>query len=446
MTSMAHLLPKRAHPATRSGIGCFVLLPEAGALITAKPRDLSRSASLLSLSAPLNSLTLGLISEVKNFQLVYFTLPQVVSKGVASQLKIVRSDMKRGLIQLDLESPDDLWHCYNIIRRGDTVYSRTSREVKSTQEGARPSAGKRFSMTLGLRVEKISLDRDLSRLKITGVVIDGPEKFEGVKGSHHTFNLAAEGRISIIKEDWLRHDIHRIESSSHEARTPILVVAIDDEEYAVGILREYGFDVKTEFRTRLPGKRSPDEREAALNSYVKGAVQSLQQHAQSERGPILIVGPGFTKNRLEALLQREYTELAKRIARVATTNTAGVSGLNEALKIGVISKVLRNVRAAYESELVEAMLSRIGSSNQKVAYGFEDVSRADAFGAIDTLLVSSKFLQEIPMDDALRAEGLIRSAEQKRAKIVIVSSEHEAGRQLTSLGGIGALLRFPIYG
>jgi len=301
-------------------------------------------------------------------------------------------------------------------------------------------------MTLGLRVEKISLDRGLSRLKVTGIVVDGPEKFEGVKGSYHTFNLSSEGRITVIKESWLRHDISRIESSAHKAGTPIIVVAIDDEEYAVGVLREFGFDVKAEFRTKLPGKRSPEEREAALNSYLKSTVQSLQQHAMSEKGPILIVGPGFTKNRLEALLEREDPELAKRVARVATTSAAGVSGLNEALKGGVISKVLRNVRAAYESELVEAMLSRIGSSDQRVAYGFEDVSRADAFGAIDTMLVSSKFLQEIPMEDALRAEGLIRSAEQKRAKIVIVSGEHEAGRQLTSLGGIGALLRFPVRG
>jgi len=39
----------------------------------------------------------------------------------------------------------------------------------------------------------------------------------------------------------------------------------------------------------------------------------------------------------------------------------------------------------------------------------------------------------------------MRGVEKRQAAITVVSTEHEAGFKLLSLGGIAALLRFPIY-
>ena len=41
-------------------------------------------------------------------------------------------------------------------------------------------------------------------------------------------------------------------------------------------------------------------------------------------------------------------------------------------------------------------------------------------------------------------EDLMRSAESARGTVVLVSRHHEAGQKLEALGGIAALLRFPI--
>jgi len=45
----------------------------------------------------------------------------------------------------------------------------------------------------------------------------------------------------------------------------------------------------------------------------------------------------------------------------------------------------------------------------------------------------------------LHLEELMRSVEQRRGSVTVVSTEHEAGAKLLALGGIAALLRFPIY-
>ncbi len=41
-------------------------------------------------------------------------------------------------------------------------------------------------------------------------------------------------------------------------------------------------------------------------------------------------------------------------------------------------------------------------------------------------------------------DSLMQSVEKRKGKVHIVSSEHDAGKQLKSLGGVAALLRFKI--
>ncbi|RLG53505.1 MAG: mRNA surveillance protein Pelota, partial [Candidatus Hydrothermarchaeota archaeon] len=41
-------------------------------------------------------------------------------------------------------------------------------------------------------------------------------------------------------------------------------------------------------------------------------------------------------------------------------------------------------------------------------------------------------------------DELIEKAERLRSKVIIVSTEHEAGEKLQSIGGVAALLRFEV--
>jgi protein pelota len=54
-------------------------------------------------------------------------------------------------------------------------------------------------------------------------------------------------------------------------------------------------------------------------------------------------------------------------------------------------------------------------------------------------------LRETSDEKRLYLEDLMKAVEQKGGSILVVSTEHEAGAKLTALGGIAALLRFPLY-
>jgi protein pelota len=62
------------------------------------------------------------------------------------------------------------------------------------------------------------------------------------------------------------------------------------------------------------------------------------------------------------------------------------------------------------------------------------------YSAIETLLVTDEFIRK----NRRAVEDLMNSVENIGGKVVIISTEHDAGKQLKALGGVGALLRFPI--
>jgi protein pelota len=53
-------------------------------------------------------------------------------------------------------------------------------------------------------------------------------------------------------------------------------------------------------------------------------------------------------------------------------------------------------------------------------------------------------LREASDEKRLALEDLLKEVEERGGEVTIISAEHEAGAKLLSLGGIAALLRFPL--
>jgi len=358
-------------------------------------------------------------------------------------LKILETHLKKGFARVLPQSLDDLWHLYNIIYRGDQVYAKTTRIIKVQEEYARPQPGRRITLTIGLKVERVLWDRSLNRLRVHGVIIDVPEDIGG-KGTHHTLNIVTDQPLTIVKTQWLKHQINRLEKASHVETPLVLLVSIDDEEFAVAVLHQYGLEAKTEGNVQIPGKLEAERRDEAFKSFFKEVLQSLTEVWSNLKCPIVILGLGFVKNDFVKFIQRNSLEVAEAIADVKSVNSSGLTGINEALRSGVLTKTLKNARMAEETRLVEEVLARLGRGTNDVAYGFEEVAKATEYGAVDRLLLTDTMLRESPDEERIELEKVMRQVEEKAGQISVVSSEHEAGAKLQGLGGTAALLRFPI--
>ncbi len=356
-------------------------------------------------------------------------------------MKILVKDIKHGVMKLELQNIDDLWVLYNVIRKGDQIVGRTTREVKST-DAARPSS-KRVPVTLGITVQKVYFDRDLDRLRVHGIVFEAPQDIR-VTGSHHTLSVGPEDVITLRKDRWLNHHVERVEEAM-VAEEPIIILALDSEEASVAVLRSFGLDFKGEVRSRLPGKAEAEKRQVAMKDYFH-RIQTLLDVAFVEfSGPMLIVGPGFTKDHFLKELKSQAKHIGSRTVAVKAVGSGGIAGVHEAIRVGAIRKIRRDSRALQETELVNEALKRLGSSSGDVSYGLDRVEADTSLGAVETLIVADQVIREAQDEERSRIEAMMRTVEERGGKVALVSSEHEAGKMLQSLGGVAALLRYRLH-
>ncbi len=356
-------------------------------------------------------------------------------------MKIIEKNLHKGYIKLVPDSVDDFWHLYNIIQKGDEAYAYSSRAIKTDQEYSRPKSGERVSAFMGVKVEEVSWDKFLGKLRVHGTICQAPEIVP--EGAHHTLSISLHQPLTIVKNHWPRHTLGRLEKA-RENENPILIIAIDDEGFGIAETKQYGVEIKVEERIKLPGKLEADKRSAATKEYFNRALKSLRQLWLESESSIVIVGVGFIKNDFAKHLTEEDKAMARKLADVKSVNNGGTAGIYEALRSGVLLRAARQLRVVEETAIIEEIMRRLGKTKSTVTYGLRETEDALQMGAIETLVIADTLLRESEDACRKRLEGLMNETERRSGKIVIVSTEHEAGLKLVALGRIAALLRFPI--
>ena len=357
-------------------------------------------------------------------------------------MKIIEKNLEQDYVKVVPDSPDDLWHLYNVIYQGDEVYAYSSRSLKSDTEASRPKSGERVSAFMGVKVISVSWDKFLGKLRVHGLICHAPDIFP--TGAHHTLSIALNQPVTIVKKEWPKHIVDRLTRAS-ETEKPMLIISIDDEGFAIAETKQYGVETRVEQRMRLPGKQEADKRVEATKAYFRLAVNSLNKLWAQNHSPIVVIGAGFVKNDFVKFLNEEAREMSMSVADVKSVNNGGTAGIDEALRSGILLKASHQLRVVDETETMEEVMKRLGKGEGTVTYGLDAVENAVNMGAVERLVLADTKLRDADEPQRLKLEELMREVERRRASVTVISTEHEAGAKLLSLGGIAALLRFPIY-
>jgi protein pelota len=357
-------------------------------------------------------------------------------------LKIIETNLRQGFVKVVPDSQDDLWHLYNVIYKGDEVYAYSSRAIKSDTESSRPKSGERVSAFMGVKVESVAWDKFLGKLRVHGIIIHAPDIIPA--GAHHTISVSLNQQVTIVKQTWQKHALDRLQRSS-ETEKPLLIVSIDDEGYAIAETKQYGIEMKVEERIKLPGKHEAEKRQGATTDYYKRVTNSLNQIWGQNHNSIVIIGVGFQKNEFASYVKDNASDMAKSIADIKSVNNGGVAGIYEALRSGVLLKATHQIRVVTENEVMEEAMKRLGKGEGTITYGLHDVENAASMGAIEKLILADTLLRDSEDEQRRQIEKLMLEVEHRNGAVTVVSTEHEAGAKLLALGGIAALLRFPLY-
>ncbi len=328
-----------------------------------------------------------------------------------------------GEIRLFPESVDDIWHLSHLVSPGDLVFATTLRTIDSVQDKIRPEKLEKKPVRLGVRIERVELHAFSNRLRISGIIEHGLDC-----GAHHTLNIEPGYEISVIKQ-WRSHDLERIDRavkvSIHEV---VHILTIEEGEAELFRMRQYGPEYVTAVAMGS-GKGSDLDTRPAFFSRVADQLTEV-------KGPVIIAGPGFVKDDFVRFVRAHLPGIAGKIL-VVETRRIGAGAVQEVIGLGTLEKIHEDIQLGSEVRAMDELLQRI-AKDLPSAYGKDEVGKALGYGAVEEILV---------LDSLLRDQNivpLLDGAELQKARIVVLSSVFDPGKQLEGLGGIAALLRYKI--
>ena len=351
-------------------------------------------------------------------------------------MKLIFKELKQGIVKLKTDSLDDVWYLSQLIEPGDVVKSKTERKIK-VGSSERSSSVIKKTVTLSLNVEKVEFHKYSSTLRVSGKIIEEHEDIP--KGSYHTFDVDDNTILTIEKPQWLKYQLDKLHDALENKAANIIICVVDRDEATFALLKKYGYEILSELKGEVEKKYVSEK---TKSNFYREIVDQLTAYDQRFHCEKMIIGSiPFWKEYLAKELEKE-TLKSKVI--FATCSSSGKNAIDEVLKRPEISTALKEDRIIQETNLVEDLLVAI-KKQELAAYGINDVEHVTNMGAVKCLLVTDAFIQQTRQKNIFaRVDRIMKLVDSMNGEVYIISSEHDGGKKLDGLGGIGALLRYKV--
>lgn len=194
-----------------------------------------------------------------------------------------------------------------------------------------------------------------------------------------------------------------------------------------------------------------------LEKFFQTTLETLlRQIDLSESKPILLASPGFTaaaflKFTLDTATKAgDKALLAQKNNFIVVHSSSGhLHSLNEVLQSSEVLARLKDTKYARETRLVDGFMTLLRKDDGRAWYGPNEVEQAAEKGALGrgggVLLISNALFRAQDVGVRRRWVRLVdKVRDVEGGEVRVLSSEHESGKRLDGLGGIAAILTFPL--
>ncbi|MFT4309424.1 MAG: hypothetical protein ACMXYL_02975 [Candidatus Woesearchaeota archaeon] len=337
-------------------------------------------------------------------------------------MRLIGRNVKEGIVRLALDDSEDLWMLRMLIMPGDTVKGVSTRKVKVTEKEA-----VKKTYTFVLEVEKTEYAGD--SLRVLGIVLN--EIDDVPKGSHQSIVLSPGDSFS-LKKEWNEYYDKRLEDSLQRSKSKSVMVLFDRDS---ALFYESGSRIRK--LLELKGDSKKKQYDTKSGNFIREvAVKALEI---SSGNPIIFCAPGFWIDEIKKEVSSLHNIPKSYYIPISDVSE---SSLKEIATSKQVSSILSSSQSIKELSAMQELLSYI-SKGAKSSYGISQVREMTDAGAIETLIISSKLIEKhLEKDEFGIIDSIMRSALNSKATIIIVENHEESRRQLDSLGGIAAILRY----
>ena len=377
-------------------------------------------------------------------------------------MRLIKQSIDRdgsGSITLLPEEDEDMWFSYNLIRPTDLLRASAVRRV-TTESATGSTSSTRVHINLLISVEKLDFDTQSAQLHVSGKIVE-ETKYTKV-GQYHTLDLELNRNFTLQKkEGWdsVARELVR-EACDPVKSADVWAVVMQEGLAHLAVLTGHRTVLRQKVEMTVPKKRGTGKQgdhDKALERFFQTTMDTLLRHLDLTTNlPILLASPGFTAQAfLKYLFQTASRTgnkalLAQKPNFVIAHSASGyLHSLTEVLQSPEVLARLKDTKYARETKLMHDFMDLLYKDDGKAAYGPREVEQAVEKGAVGRgggiLLISDSLFRAQDVAVRRRWVGLVdKVRETEGGEVRVLSSTHESGKQLEGLGGIAAILTFPL--
>ncbi|KAL4353997.1 hypothetical protein GQ457_06G009430 [Hibiscus cannabinus] len=370
-------------------------------------------------------------------------------------MKIVQQNIapnQPGSVKIVLEEHDDLWLAYNIIAKGDTIVTDTTRKVAHTRRSSdidqndgfrlkKSSSRKdlsRLRIKLEIKITQVDYERDSSVLRVRGRSLVANELM--APGSYHTLEIERNKEFDLTKKVWDSDVIDTLHESENASGADLAVVILQQ-----GMAQVFLVGHRTTLCAKIEASKT------GTNKLYEKVFQAFTKHVDFDNGVrcAVIGSPGSIKDEFRAYVLEEAERLKMNSigdnkSRLVTVNIGNKEGLKEMLKGDEVMGLVKNTKAAMEIKAYKEFWDLLSTDSDRACYGAKSVEIAGEMMAIQTLLIIDDLLKNKEIALRQKYMELVKSVKKAGGKAFVYSPMHVSGEQLAQFTGIAAILRFPL--
>lgn len=325
---------------------------------------------------------------------------------------------------------------------------------------------RRIHTQLTLRVKSLDFDTQSCQLHISGQV--AVENDYVKMGSYHTLDLELQRQFTIEKADgWDSVAVDMLkEAIDNTSRARIYAVLMGEGSASIWYITDHRSVWMQNVNGSIPSKRAGSSNfDKAMARYNSVLLDTLMRQLSMppatstnfEAKPLLIASPGFAaqnfidymKSVATAGPHRPLLDQLKFVVKAHTSSNSGAA-LAEVMASPEVKSKLSDTKFARETALLDEFYAHMRRDDGKAWYGPKEVEVCVERGAVGrgggVLLISNRLFRAQEVAERRKWVALVdRVREQEGGEVRVLSEEHESGRRLEALGGVAALLTYPIF-
>lgn len=321
-------------------------------------------------------------------------------------------------------------------------------------------------MDLTIQVTHSDFDIGSGQLHVSGKIAVENEHVK--MGQHHTLDLELNRKFTLEKADgWDSVALEMLkEATDTERRAELWAVVLGEGTANICMITEHQTILRQHIEVSVPRKRrgGVDGHSKGMDRFFSTVLATLLRQidlpaatASTDKTlPLLLASPGFVANAFLAYIKAEATRTTNKplmalVANivVAHSSSAHIHSLNEILSSPAITTKLSDTKYARETALMDKFLALMRQDDGRAWYGPREVERAVDKGAVGrgggVLLLNNSLFRAQDVQQRRRWVKLVdRVREVEGGEVRVLSSLHESGKRLEGLGGVAAILTYPL--